>query len=320
MVGVARKIEHDGILQAGDTEVFQLFDRKIQECPIVPFVTVSRMLHFVHFVVRQGRIVHQHNVVELQVSGDETFPKRQGGIGLPPPRECLRRSAQCLGQQMIDFFQPCFLDGLNPVCRRAPQFHPVLAQERQDQAHHPGVVRAAETLRHDLLRHDAIFRKHKGGIDEVAAVSDRFFKQVVVPAGRQRLPTVFDYVFHPTVALLQDVVELPVRLRKFKIIQALIEDHVAPEQIQGREQPAASGPHLVRDAPGRNPEGTTRIQRGGRRGVQENVIKISVQESAVFGLQGFLRAERFQQRSRKDSFFRAGVSDTSGPSEGKQQE
>ena len=64
---VATEVHHGAVFQAGNGHFFDVLDRQIDVQPIVSVVSVTVIINFIYLVERTRRVVHQHDVIGVQV-------------------------------------------------------------------------------------------------------------------------------------------------------------------------------------------------------------------------------------------------------------
>ena len=80
---VAAEIHHRAVFQAGHGHLLDFFNRKVHIEPIVSVIRMAVVVDFIHLVVRPRRVVHQHDIIGIQVlSAAHFLVETLRGIGL----------------------------------------------------------------------------------------------------------------------------------------------------------------------------------------------------------------------------------------------
>ena len=68
---VAGEIHHGAVLDGGDRHLFDIFYRKVDVCPVLAVIGMAVKVDLIALVIVARGIVHQHDIVVLQIFAHE---------------------------------------------------------------------------------------------------------------------------------------------------------------------------------------------------------------------------------------------------------
>ena len=279
LADVAGEVQGGVVLDGGDGHLLDVLDREVEVEPVLAVIDVAVVLDLVGFVEFAGGVVHDHDIAALEVLADVFVVEGLGSIGLRAdgfpflvvtgPLELLRRHAEAEGEDVVDLgeivrlhlhqlrqyggiglfglFALGLTDGLGVGVAKAQA---VLAELGGDLRAHSGGIVGGKGLGHDLGGDQAILRDEVRYAGELAAVTDRVREEPVDLPVVSRQGAGVDDALEEEVRLLELVIEEDVVLREGEASEVVLGDHLAAENVQPGEKPAAAGGLLVRAAIG----------------------------------------------------------------------
>ena len=312
LVHVAGEVEGGVVLDGGDGHLLDLIHREVQIDPVLAVIDMAVVVDLIDLVVLATRVVHDHDVVLLEVLADVLVIEGLRGVFLrgdhvalgigPGPGELLRRETQAQDEDPVNLLEllhlhrlelriqvgGCFLPllALELVqpggLRGLAQAQTVLAELESELGAHLGSAVGVHALREHLGRNHAVFHDEVGDAGKLSAVTDGVREEPVhFPVVVREILRVDD-ALQEQVRLLQLVVEEDIVLREDHRAHVELVDHLGTQHVQSREQPAAAGGELVRAALG--------LHHVGEAGVHRDVVRIQGQRVDGGGIQGI--AER----------------------------
>ena len=319
LVHVAGEVKGGVVLDGGDGHLLDFVNREVQVDPVLAVIDVTVVVDLIDLVVLAARVVHDHDVVVLEVLTDVLVIEGLRGVFLrgdhvalgvgPGPGELLRRFAEAEDEDAVDFLELLHLHGLEfggevggsllqlfalepfqtGSLRSLAEAQAVLAEFQGELGAHLGGAVGVHALREHLGRNHAVFHDEVGDAGELSAVTDGVGEEPVhFPVVVRKVLRVDD-ALQEQVGLLQLVPEEVVVLGKDDRAHVVLVDHLGADDVEAREQPAAAGGELVRAALG--------LHHVGEAGVHGDVVRIQgqgVDRGGVEGVaEGFVRSRPF---------------------------
>ena len=210
------------------------------------------VVDLVNLVVLVARVVHDHDVVVLEVRADVFVVKALRGVFLrvhdlalgigPGPGELRGRDAQAQREDAVDLLELGHLHRLQVgALRGLAQPEAVLPELVRELGPHLGGAVGVHALWEHLGRDDAVFHDEVRDAGELAAVPDRMGEEPVHGAVVIGKVLRVDDALQEQVRLLQLVVEEDVVLGQDDRAHVVLVDHLGAQHVEAGEQPAAAG-------------------------------------------------------------------------------
>ena len=289
LADVAGEVEGRVVLDGGDGHLLDLVHREVQVHPVLAVVDVAVVIDLIDLVVLVARVVHDHDVVVLEVRADVLLVEGLRSVRLrvhdialgvgPGPGELGRGNAEAEREDAVDFLE---LGRLHRLQVRAlgglAQTEAVLPQLVRDLGAHLGGVVGDHALREHLGRNDAVLHDEVRHAGELAAVPDRVGEEPVDGAVVVRKVLGVDDALQEQVRLLQLVIEEHIVLGQDNRAHVELVDHLGTHHVEAGEQPAAAGGELVGAALG--------LHHVGEAGVHRDVVRVQGQGVDGRGVEG----------------------------------
>ena len=150
---------------------------------------------------------------------------------------------------------------VGPFGRRPANVASAPAQQLLERLVHRAGVRRGFSLRHRVLRHDAVFLDERDEHVPLAAVVNRVRQQVVDGAVVDVAIGELNHRRQKVVRLLELVPKVLIVLGELEFLDACVLVDGRLERVEAGEEPAAAGFLLVRDRPGVDFDGDGRVDR-----------------------------------------------------------
>ena len=260
---VAGDVERRIVLDGGQCSRLDLFVGQVQVAPVDAFVGITIRGDIIDLVVFAGRIIHDHDeAIGVVVGRNDTLVEfHRGGLerldfalGVAvAPGEFRRRLTQAEGQHAIDILEDFNLLGFESLglgarCGHLAQVPAAGAQQFVQHAAQLGGIVGVLRLRHDNLRHDAIFLS--GIVEEVPDATvghGRLEVEFDVTVG-DRTVGGGDHVLQEKIGLFELVPEEGIVVGEIEFLQIEFLHHGRAQHVHRGEHPAAAGAQLVGDA------------------------------------------------------------------------
>ena len=257
---IAREIHHGAVLDAGQGHLLDFFDGEVDIEPVVPIIDMAVKVNFIHLPVVAAGVVHQHDVVGIEVFTDPLFVKTLWGVCLHlgerlsagilgSPSELLHRFAHREDKHAVDGAEHLGLQVLKlllaalGIAQLESKFAKFLLDDGSDTR---GVV-GIESLGHHFGRHNTILGYEVGHSGIGTAIAQGMLHEPLHHLVGERTFASVDDALQEEVGLLQLVPKERVPLGKLARRPPMTGHSLGTQHIESREEPATAGRLLVGD-------------------------------------------------------------------------